>query len=94
MLRIEIKIWPYGDRNHERLIKLITIANIGGDRDVGNYQIKQFKEGTDLKGEHEQWYPDYKKDVNVEKQVKATINRKQPIENFIFKALDKLLNSW
>ena len=38
MLKITIEVIPWGDYNHRSTIEEVFIANVGGDRDIANYE--------------------------------------------------------
>lgn len=37
MIMIRIEMWPHGDSSRKRDLAAITIANVGGDHERGNY---------------------------------------------------------
>jgi hypothetical protein len=38
MLYIRIEIWPFGNRDKARVLGEATIANVGGDNNMANYE--------------------------------------------------------
>jgi len=43
MLYVRIEIWPRGNRKTSRCLGEATISNIGGDEQIGHYDVKLSK---------------------------------------------------
>lgn len=48
MLYVRVEIWPYGDRSRARLLQEMTIANVGGDYERGNYLVQASSQDRSL----------------------------------------------
>lgn len=43
MIVIKMELWPRGDESRKRDLGVAHIANVGGDEELGNYEVTLFK---------------------------------------------------
>ena len=46
MVVVKIELWPFGSPDNKRELGRMYIANIGGDRERGDYQVAVCRKGT------------------------------------------------
>ena len=39
MIHVRVELWPHGDRSKARLLQEMTITNVGGDVENGDYKV-------------------------------------------------------
>lgn len=50
MLFIKVELWPGGDRTRKRELGQMTIGNIGGDTERGDYAVHTTEHPSDITG--------------------------------------------
>lgn len=50
MLVVKVELWPHGDRTRKRELGQMTVSNIGGDVERGNYLVQASEHPSDVTG--------------------------------------------
>jgi hypothetical protein len=45
MIYVRIELWPFGNQKEARLIGEVVVANVGGDHEHGEYEVRVSQEG-------------------------------------------------